>query len=63
MATVRSLKEVNERLMRAHAKHVELNVVLLQILSKIQKHLQQGPSNARATMVREVENPFECPKA
>jgi hypothetical protein len=46
MATMRSLKEDNERLMRAHVEHEELNVILLQSLSEIQKHLQQGPSNA-----------------
>jgi len=45
MAVVRSLKEDNERLIRAHATHPDLNVVLLQILSEIQNHLQQGPSN------------------
>jgi hypothetical protein len=46
MATVRSMKEYNERLMRSHAEQEELNAVLLQSLSEIQKHLQQGPNNA-----------------
>jgi hypothetical protein len=39
MAIVRSLKVDNERLMRAHAEHVELNAILLSSLSEIQKHL------------------------
>jgi hypothetical protein len=41
VATVRSLKEDNERLMRAQDEQEELNAVLLQSLSEIQKHLQQ----------------------
>jgi hypothetical protein len=39
MATVRSLKADNERLMRAQDEQEEMNAVLLQILSEIQKHL------------------------
>jgi hypothetical protein len=39
VATVRSLKEDNERLMRAQDEQAELNAVLLQSLSEIQKHL------------------------
>jgi hypothetical protein len=46
MATIRSIKIDNERLMRAQAEQGELNAVLPWILSVIQKHLQQGPSNA-----------------
>ena len=44
VAIVRSMEANNEILIRALAKKVELNVVLLQSLSKIQKHLQQGPT-------------------
>jgi hypothetical protein len=46
MANVRILKADNERLMRDHVEQTELNAVLLEILSVIQKHLQQGPNNA-----------------
>jgi hypothetical protein len=42
VAIVRSLKEDNERLMRAQDEQEELNAVLLQSFSEIQKHLQQG---------------------
>jgi hypothetical protein len=46
MATVRILKANNERLMRSHARSTELNAILPQILSEIQKKLLQGPNNA-----------------
>jgi hypothetical protein len=39
MATFRSLKENNERLMRAQAKKEKLNAVLLKSLLEIQKKL------------------------
>jgi hypothetical protein len=42
VSTIRSLKEHNERLMRAHAEQIKLNAILLQSLLEIQKHLQQG---------------------
>jgi hypothetical protein len=44
VATVRSLKEDNERCMRAQDKQVELDAVLVQSLFEIQNHLQQGPT-------------------
>jgi len=37
------MKENNESLMRGQDEQAKLNLVLLQILSKIQNHLQQGP--------------------
>jgi hypothetical protein len=49
--TMRILKEKlqiyrtdNERLIQAQEQQNELNVVLLQSLSEIQKHLHQGPT-------------------
>jgi hypothetical protein len=58
ISTVRSLKEYNERIMRAHVEKAELNLIILQSLSKIQKHLHQ----CIGTTVGEVENPFRCSK-
>jgi hypothetical protein len=62
MATVRSLKVDNERLMRAHAEQEELNAVLLQSLSEIQKHLQQGPSNAELQQSERLKTPSDAQK-
>ena len=57
MVIVRSLKEDNERLMRSHAKQVDLNAILLQSLSKIEKHMQQGPSNAELQQTERLKTP------
>lgn len=46
MTTVGILKTNNERIVRDQPKQAELNAMLLQNWSEIQKHLQQGPSNA-----------------
>jgi hypothetical protein len=62
MATMRSLKADNERLMRAHAEQAELNAVLLQSLSEIQKHLQQGPSNAELQQSERLKTPLDAQK-
>jgi hypothetical protein len=40
VATVKSYKEENERLMRSKPDEVDLNVVLPKILSEIYNHLQ-----------------------
>jgi hypothetical protein len=62
MATVRSLKVDNERLMRAHAEQEELNAVLLQSLSEIQNHLQQGPSNVELQQSERLKTPSDAQK-
>jgi len=48
VATMRILKENNERLMRAQVEQEKLNAMLLQSLSEIQNHLQQGPNTNNA---------------
>ena len=62
MATMRSLKEDNERLMRADVEQAELNAVLLQFLSKIQKHMQQGPSNEKLQQSERLKTPSNAQK-
>jgi hypothetical protein len=57
MAIVISLNEDNERLMRAQAEQTELNAILLQSLLEIQKHLQQGPSNAKLQQSDRIKTP------
>ena len=60
VAIVRSLKVENERLMRAQDEQEELNAVLLQILSDIQKHVQQGPSNAQQQQSEKLKTPSDA---
>jgi hypothetical protein len=60
VATVRSLKVDNERLMRAQDEQEELNAVLLQSLFEIQKHLQQGPSNAELQQSERLKTPSDA---
>jgi hypothetical protein len=62
MATVRILKAYNERLMRDHVEHAELNTVLLESLSKIQKNMYQGPSNAELQRSERLKNPSDAHK-
>jgi hypothetical protein len=48
VATIRSLKACNERIMRVQVEQVEPNAILLQSLFEIQEHLQQGPTTSNA---------------
>jgi hypothetical protein len=41
---LRSYRDENENIIRSQEKKTKLNAVLLQSLSEIQKHLQQGPT-------------------
>ena len=43
--------------MRAKAEHTELNVVLLQSLLEIKKHMKQVPSNAELHHSKRNKNP------
>jgi hypothetical protein len=46
--------------MRAQAEQEEMNAVLLQSLSEIQKHLQQGPSNAELQQSKRLKTPSDA---
>jgi hypothetical protein len=62
---LRSYRDDNENLIKAQEKQTELNVVLLQSLSEIQKHLQQGPTTiqCKEDKVGEVVDPIRNSKA
>lgn len=62
MATVRSLKANNDKLMRSHAEYAKLNTILLQSLSKIKKHLQQNPSNEELQQSERLKTPSNAQK-
>jgi hypothetical protein len=62
MATIRSLKENNERPMRSQAKHEDLNAILLQSLLEIQKYLQQGPRNEELKQSKRLKTPLDAHK-
>jgi hypothetical protein len=64
MEELQSFKEDNERLMREQEKKTEINAVLLQILSDIQRQLQHGPmaSNVDRHNTKRTQSPPEIQK-
>jgi hypothetical protein len=48
MVKLQSCKADNERLIKEQEKKTEINAVLLQILSDIQRQLQHGPNTSHA---------------
>ena len=57
MAELQSYKADNERLIKEKINQTEINAVLLQSLSDIQRKLQHGPSTDNVHMYHTKKNP------
>jgi hypothetical protein len=64
MEELQSCKDDNERLIKEQEKQTEINAVLLQILSDIQRKLQHGPttSNVDRHHTKKTQSPPEIQK-
>jgi hypothetical protein len=64
MEELQSCKEDNERMIKEQEKQTEINEVLLQILSDIQRQLQHGPmaSNVDKHHTKKTQSPPEIQK-